>query len=246
MWALSPGGELQMRGGHVGDGLVQVVAARGQDPRGLLARQGEDHGDVVGREGPEDVLLAPDLAQIQAVGIDVIDPAQLARGGHVLEPDKGRVVLEQMADHEHEPALLGQGDELLGVGLVQNQGLLHIDVASGQQGLTGQGVVGLGRGGHDHALHRAVLEHLAQGLNGAHARELLPEALKRGLVAVADRAQGPQLVEIAHQVLAPVARADHGHIACLGLSPHASAPCFVQPRNDHGPGQPFPTAGCRM
>ena len=79
---------------HVG------LAARATLDR-LLAGEVQDHRDVVRAEAPQRVLVGAQLAEVQAVGVDVVDVAELARVGDLLELAHARVVLEQVADHQH-------------------------------------------------------------------------------------------------------------------------------------------------
>ena len=62
---------------HVGDGVVQIIAARPRVTRdGLAADERQDHREVMRREGPEDVLLAPYLPEIEPVRIEILQPAE--------------------------------------------------------------------------------------------------------------------------------------------------------------------------
>ena len=56
-------------------------------------------------KGPEDVFLPPDLAQVEAVRVDVVDPPQFSGRSHLLELDEGRVVLQEVPHHENPAAL---------------------------------------------------------------------------------------------------------------------------------------------
>jgi len=110
---LDPRGEIEVRRGHVGDPVVQVVSACRLNALGFLAGQREDHGDVMGGEGPQGVFLAADLSEVEAVGVDVVDAAQASRDGQLLEPHEDGVVLQQVTDHEGQPFCLSQPDQLL-------------------------------------------------------------------------------------------------------------------------------------
>ncbi|MFO0732323.1 MAG: hypothetical protein U0231_05485 [Nitrospiraceae bacterium] len=65
--------------------------------------------------------------------------------------------------------------------------------------------MGFGRSGDRYGLNRFVPEDFAEGTEGAAARILLRELLKRFVVAVTDGRQRSEIVKIADQVLAPVA-----------------------------------------
>ena len=71
---------------------------------------------VVGTEAPESVLVRAQLAEVQAISIDVIDAvAELARAGELLEFLHARVVLEQVTHHQHAPTGAGGLHRALGV-----------------------------------------------------------------------------------------------------------------------------------
>ena len=122
---LEPAGELQVGGGDVRDLLVEIIAAGGHDRLGLFLGQAEDHGDVVWSKAPEDVLFPPDLAEAQAVRVDVVYPPQLAFADELLEPDEGGVVLQEMPHHEDALLLLRDSFKLMGIREAERKGLLH-------------------------------------------------------------------------------------------------------------------------
>ena len=64
---------------------------------------------------PQRVLVGAELPQVQPVGVDVVDVAQLARVGELLELVHARVVLEQVADHEHLAGVARGLDRPLGL-----------------------------------------------------------------------------------------------------------------------------------
>ncbi len=99
------GGEAQEAEDDVLDPRADVGLAVGHHLIGLLAGQVEHHRDVVRAEAPERVLVGAQLAQVQAVAVDVVDLAQLAGVGQLLELLHARVVLEQVPDHQHAAGL---------------------------------------------------------------------------------------------------------------------------------------------
>ena len=70
---------------YVGDTLVKVVPALRLDRIRQLVEKPENHRDVVRRERPEDVLLSPDLPEIETVGVNVPDAAELTPVDELLE-----------------------------------------------------------------------------------------------------------------------------------------------------------------
>ena len=83
------------------------------------------------REGPQDVLLAPHLSEVEPVRIDVLQPAERALAHQFPQLDERRVVLQQVADHQPPVLALGEAAQLLGLGDGQRQRLLDEDVLAG-------------------------------------------------------------------------------------------------------------------
>ena len=106
---------------------------RARRPRSAPRRPGaEHHRDVVRAEAPERVLVGAQLAEVQPVAVDVVDPlAELARVGQLLELPDARVVLEQVADHQHPPESARGRHRALGVGDRLRQRLLDEAVLAG-------------------------------------------------------------------------------------------------------------------
>ena len=62
MWARRPEGKFQVGGGDIGEFFVKVIATGGHDGVRFFTGQGEDHGDIMGGEGPEDIFFPTDFA----------------------------------------------------------------------------------------------------------------------------------------------------------------------------------------
>jgi hypothetical protein len=103
-------GEAQVHKRRGGDRGMKMERALGMDAYRRFARQCQDHGNIVGRETPEDILLAPHFAQIQAVGIYVAQAAKRALAHQRMHLQECGMILQQVADHQHEAALFGLGD----------------------------------------------------------------------------------------------------------------------------------------
>ena len=113
-------------------------------------------------ERPQRVLVGPQLAEVQPVPVDVQDPAEVAAVDELLELDDARVVLEQVADHQHAIRGSRRGDDRLGVGHGLRHRLFHEAVlARRQDALRERGVRRHGRG-EDDGVERVVGEHLVQ------------------------------------------------------------------------------------
>ena len=80
-----------------------------------LADEVEQHGDVVGAEAPERVLVGAHLAEVHAVAVEVVDLAELVGADQLAHRRERRVEEQQVAHHEPPVGLLGCRHELAGV-----------------------------------------------------------------------------------------------------------------------------------
>ena len=117
-------------------------------------------------ERPERVLVGAQLAEVEPVAVDVVDVAELARVGDLLQLDHARVVLEQVADHQDLARALGRGRDLLGVGDGLRQRLLDEAVLAGLERLEREVGVGRHRRGDDHRVERVVGEQIVDVAGG--------------------------------------------------------------------------------
>jgi len=189
---------------------MEKVVAHGIDIARFFAGDTEDQRDVVGGEGPEDVLFPADLAQGEAAGVDVLEAADLPGADHLLEADDGGVIVQDVADEEDPAALRGEADQGFAVGVREGEGLFHEDVLARLKGRGGDGVVEGGRGGDDDGGDLRIVQDGGHVRGDGDVRIGLGHLCTDRLGAVADGPQDAQLVEIADQVLAPVARANDG------------------------------------
>ena len=82
-------------------------------------------------EAPERVLFAPHFAEVEAVGVDGLQPSERAFAHQFARANEGRMILQEMADHEAAILALGELGELLRLGHVERQRLLDEDVLAG-------------------------------------------------------------------------------------------------------------------
>src|SRR5262252_4234662 len=90
------GRKLEIGHGHIRDLCLKVSATGGRDYTGHRTHEPENDREVVRRKAPEDVLLAPHLAEVQTIGIDVTKLSKLAVGDQLSQPQNGGVIFEQM------------------------------------------------------------------------------------------------------------------------------------------------------
>ena len=204
-----PSGEGEMRRRHVGDGVMQVIAALRGHLRRLLPDEGEDHRKIVGREGPQNILLAPHLSQVQAGRGDVFEPLEHSLAHQFAQLYEGRVVLQQMADHQPPVRALRHGAELLGLGDRQGKRLLDKDVLAGFEGAGCE--LGMERRGcSDRDTGDPVVAQYRIEFSDP---RVVPfgERARRVAIGVADRGQGTKFSKVPNQVLAPISAADRRH-----------------------------------
>ena len=100
-WAARPDGKRRKPKTTSSMPCAHVGLAAGRELVGLLAGEVQHDGHVVRPEAPQRVLVGAQLAEVQAVAVDVADVAQLARVGDLLELVDAGVVLQQVPHHQH-------------------------------------------------------------------------------------------------------------------------------------------------
>jgi hypothetical protein len=197
-------GEAELRERDVWDVGIEVAAALAGDGLRLFAEEAKQDGDVVGREGPEDVFFSADFADVEAVGVDVVDPAEVAVGDEALELAYSGVVLEDVADHEDPLVFCCDADQFGAFLHVEREGLFNEDVFAGEQSAFRHLVVADGGSGEDHAVDSGSAEDVFilsaeddAGIFGA-------DGFKGRGVFVAEGAESAEFEEVAGEVLAPV------------------------------------------
>ena len=136
--------------------------------------------------------------------------ADFAVFDHFFEPDDRGMVVQNMADKEGFLFLLGQTHQFFAIGLIEGKGLLDKYVLAGVEGLFGDLVVEGSRGGDDDGLDAGILEHPVDVVGYGNIRVDFGHVFTNVVRAVADGFKDAKLVEVADEVLAPVARADDG------------------------------------
>ncbi len=201
--------ESQVRGRDIRDRRVKMVAPDGADAVGLRADQGQDHGEVVRREGPEDVLLAPDSAEVEPIGIDVLNEPQPALPEQRSQRQEGRMVLHEMAHHQPPIEPLRQHAQLFGLVQMKRERLFHEHVLARLEGPLGERVVERRRGGDRDGIDGGIGKHGLQ----ARSAEPMPGKLRldRFSIGIDQGRENTQLGEIADEVLSPVTAADDGN-----------------------------------
>ena len=188
---------------------VALAAGRHLDRVGV--DQVQDDRDVVHAERPEHVLVRADLAQVHAVAVHVAHVAQLAGVDQLAQLLDAGMEAQQVADHQHEAAARDEVAQLVRLGGRPGHRLLDHDVLAGQDRPPGELEVRRhGRRQH-HRAHVGVGQDIvvARGEAGLRIGGRVRRAgLLVGVAAPAQVGLG-QRAEVAQQVLAPPAQADH-------------------------------------
>ena len=202
------GCKFQVRQRGVGDLRMQDVRPHRFYARRLLSRHGEDHRQVVRRKGPKDILLASEFSQVQPVGINILQPAELSLPDHSLDFDNRRVVLQNMADKKHPVHLAGEFHQIGAFPFGDCQGLLYKHVLAGEKSVARHGIMQFGGSGDGHGVDIPRREHLGEREPHGDIGKFRGFPFKDFLGRVADHPESVQLVKIPRQVLTPIARTD--------------------------------------
>ena len=114
----------------VADTVIEIGAALARDTRRHLVQERQHHGDVVRSKAPQDVLLGPYLSDVETIGIQVVDLSKCAAPNQFLQLQDGRVIPENVPDHENSAVRLGQCHEMLAMLHINGERLLDKHVFS--------------------------------------------------------------------------------------------------------------------
>src|SRR5262249_17731321 len=108
---VGPDARSEMETGNRDVGKVgrDVAPAATRDLDGKLPRQPKDHGDVGRCETPEGVFLDPDPSEVEAIRVDVVDLTESPLRDQTSQLEDGRMVVEEVTDHQQPTPLLGFG-----------------------------------------------------------------------------------------------------------------------------------------
>ena len=207
-----PAPERELAQRDVGDGVAQIVASLACHRFRLLSQQAEHDADVVRREAPQDVFLGPDLAHIQAVRIDIFDPAQHATIAQFLQFPDRRVVAENVANHQDTPVFRRQFNETRTLRGAQRKRFLDENVFTRLKGPVGHFVMQHSRGRNHDRLNAFVRQNLAVVQAKGHLGILAPDLHLHEGIGIAHRPQGGEFKEVPGQVPAPGATSHYRNV----------------------------------
>src|ERR1019366_6326411 len=107
---------------------ADVGSSAGNHLEGRIAHKAKDDCDVVRGEAPEDVLLATNLAEGEAIGVDIANLSEFAGCDQLAQLHYAGVVLKDMADHEDTAACTCEIDQLAAFLISKREGLLNENV----------------------------------------------------------------------------------------------------------------------
>ena len=146
--------------------------------------------DVMRGEVPDDVDVLPDLPEVEAPRVEVVDIAEGSGVELLLGPPEGIVVDEGVPGHQGESAIMGDTREFEALGAGCGERFLDEDVLAGQQCLAGEGVVRLGGGGDDDGVDARRIEEGGPGIVECDGGIPCADVVQPGGVGVGDGCEG--------------------------------------------------------
>ena len=165
-----PALESQSAQGHVYDPRREITLPLGFHGDRLLLKKVQDHGDVVRREAPQYVLLGANQTHVEPIGVAVEHAAELAFVDELAEPDDGRMVKQDVPDHEDQRSIFGQSYQGLAFVCEQGQRLFDVDVFVGFKTFSRDLAMSCGRRCDGHRVDFRILEYVLQFLREYHGR----------------------------------------------------------------------------
>ncbi len=191
--------------------VAQDARAHGADPgRGVVEQVVEDR-DVVRRQVPERVDVRAERTEVRAARVHVVQVAERAVVHQRLHAADAAVVEERVAGQEDPVDLLRELDELVGLGDVDGERLLHQHVLAELQRPARDLAMRRGLCADHGRLDRVVVECLLDAGRELDVGEATCHLVEpaRALVADDRHARVGELAEHAHVVHAPVTAPDH-------------------------------------
>jgi hypothetical protein len=196
---------------------LEVAGTRGADGFGRGPEEIVGDGNVMRGERPPSVLLSANDAEIDTLCVDIEHVAKLAVVDEAFETLDGRMIEEQMTNHENPAALFGEPAQRGGLISGKAERLLDEHISPGAQ--CGFGYLEVRRRvrGDYNRDHRGVLENDGKVGDDVYARVERSHRLPNPFVPVADVTQigfrNGRVV--ANVVLAPTACPHDGDPYCL-------------------------------
>ena len=170
---LRPARECQICQRHIRNPLIEVRTAGAANFRRLFAEQRQDHRDIMRREAPKNVFFGANLANVQTVGVHVLHASNITAGDQLFQLEDGRMVLQNVPDHQDPALTSSQVDEVCPIGSLQCQWLFNEDILAGQQGTPSHLEVRCRWSGQHNCVDTAQLKHFRVIPCEAHAGVLL-------------------------------------------------------------------------
>ena len=228
---LDPTREVEVAQGDVKDVAIQIGSALARDTNRHLVEQRQHHRDVVRGKAPENVLLGANLADVQTVGVEVVDLSEGAVANQLLQLQDRGVISENVSDHEDSALRRREPHQLLAVLHVHGQGLLDEHVLARFQSRSGHFVEGHGGGGQRDGGNRRIGEDRAEFSVESDALVFAPAPLFDRPFGITECGQGAKFVEVPNEVLPPIANSDDGDARLRPTDSAALHGHLTYPRN---------------
>ena len=158
-------GKTECGNGDIGKVGCKIGPTTSRHPHGKVAEETQNNGDVMRRKAPESVFLGPHLAEIESVGVNVIDLAQFTRSYHFTKLHDARVIFQKVPDHQDSSTFLGNSLHTLSFGGGESHGFFDEDILARLQTKFDQFPMGLGGGGNGNSDDPFVTEDRFQFLD---------------------------------------------------------------------------------
>lgn len=167
-------------------------------------------------EAPKYTLFSANFAKIEAIGVDVLKPSNATVGNQSFEPQECRMVLEQMAHHEHTIAHFGALDHSGCILDAERQGFFDEHMLACVECSESHGGMRLGRCRNGDGIDVRTREHLFIGKGWQ--TQLVGVVLTAAQIGVDDTDKRAQLVVVPDQVASSEAAPDDGDSRRVGLA----------------------------
>jgi hypothetical protein len=198
-----------MKCGGIRNSLPQMIACDNSNLAGLRADERENDRDVVRSNAPEHILLSPNGSKVQAIGMDAQDTADDSPSNKPVELNEGRVILQNVADHQPPIKMASHVGQLFGMRNIEGKRLLDQDVLASLKRQLGKAMMRGRWGGDNNGLDRRILPYLFEGQGSS--TKTAGHVLGSLWMSVDHRPEAAKVRKAAHQIPAPGTRADNSN-----------------------------------
>src|SRR5579885_3114473 len=138
---------------HIVDALLNVGRAGSTYRNRVCIKPVAEDREIMWRKVPKYIDIPVKQAQIQALGINIMEPAELALGNNMAQCLNCFVIEKCIPNHQNPVPLPRQRDQVFNLVHLDRQRFLHEDVLICQQRLAGQRVVRMDWRGYEYSVN---------------------------------------------------------------------------------------------